>query len=178
MPMTTPTGFNPTQILRENPILTLGDTLWFGPAITWPKVLSNHPYIHFWHRLDRALLDAQIPEMGTEVLGESDWAALFPSGPLNEGEDPEIIMTVKTVAASGFPLLEVDQRGTERPVNELGDIGAIEVTGASHSTHPRPTSVRQRDEQERREGQQGPAQAKRTVHDGLPEGEAHPADDF
>ncbi len=120
-------GVQPYTDPSGNPILTLADTLWFGPAVTWPKVLSNHPYIHFWHRLDRALLDAGIPEMGTEVLGDADWAALFPSGPLNEGEDPEIIMTVETVAAPGFPILEVDQVGTERPANELGDIGAIEA---------------------------------------------------
>jgi hypothetical protein len=121
-------GLQPYTDPSENPILTLGDTLWFGPAVTWPKILSNHPYIHFWHRLDRALLDAQIPGIGSEVLGETDWAALFPSGPLNEGEDPEIVMTSKTAAASGFPLLETDQRSIERPVNELGDIGAIELT--------------------------------------------------
>jgi hypothetical protein len=124
-------GVQPYTDPSENPILTLGDTLWFGPAVTWPKILSNHPYIHFWHRLDRALLNMQIPGTGTEVLGEADWAALFPSGPLNEGEDPEIIMTLKTVAAFGFPLLEVDQRSIERPVNELGDIGAIEVMAAA-----------------------------------------------
>jgi len=109
------------------PILTLGDTLWFGPAGTWPKVLSNHPYIHFWHRLDRALLDAGVPEMGTEVLGDADWAALFPTGPLGEGEDPEIVMTVETDTTPGLPILEVDQLGTERPVSGLGDIGAIEA---------------------------------------------------
>jgi hypothetical protein len=127
-------GVQPYEDPAGNPILTLSDTLWFGPSITWPKVLSNHPYIHFWHRLDRALLDAQIPDMGTEVLGEVDWAALFPSGPLGEGEDPEIIMTLKTVEVFGFPLLAVDQMGTERPVNELGNIGAIEVLPATPVT--------------------------------------------
>jgi hypothetical protein len=121
-------GVQPYTDPLGNPILTLGDTLWFGPAVTWLKVLSNHPYMHFWHRLDRSLLDARSLEMGTEVLGDADWAALFPSGPLNEGEDPEIIMTVETVTAPGFPILEVDQVGTERPVNEFGDIGAIEAT--------------------------------------------------
>jgi hypothetical protein len=122
-------GVQPYTDPSGNPILTLADTLWFGPAVTWPKVLSNHPYIHFWHRLDRTLLDAQILEMGTEVLGDADWAALFSSGPINQGEDPLIVMTVDTVAALGFPMLEVDQVGSERPVNELGDIGAIERDG-------------------------------------------------
>ena len=121
-------GVQPYTDPSGNSILTLGDTLWFGPRVTWPKVLSNHPYIHFWHRLDRALLDANILEMGTEVLGDADWAALFPPGPLDEGEDPEIVMTVEAAATPGFPILELDQVDNERPVNELGDIGAIEVT--------------------------------------------------
>jgi len=121
-------GVQPYMDPLGNPILTLDDTLWFGPAVTWPKVLSNHPYIHFWHRLDDALLGAQIPGIGTEVLGDADWEALFPAGPLNEGEDPEIIMTLERDAVSGFPLLKVDQLGFERPVNALGDIGAIEVS--------------------------------------------------
>jgi hypothetical protein len=108
------------------PILLLADTRWFGPAVTWPKRLSNYPYIHFWHRLDRALLAEGLPDMGSEVLGDAEWEALFPSGPLNEGEDPEIIMNVRTVAAPGFPMLEIDQVGTERPLNAFGDIGAIE----------------------------------------------------
>jgi hypothetical protein len=110
-----------------DPIFTLADTLWFGPAVTWPKVLSNHPYIHFWHRLDRALLDAGIPGLGAEVLGDADWAALFSSGPLGEGEIPEIVMTVATSSPPGFPLLEVDQLGTSRPANQRGSIGAIET---------------------------------------------------
>jgi hypothetical protein len=120
-------GLQPYTDPLGNSILTLGDTLWFGPAVTWPKVLSNHPYIHFWHRLDRALLDANVLEMGSEVLGDADWAALFPSGRLHEGEDPEIIMTVRRFATAGFPILEVDQMGTERPVNRRGNIGAIEA---------------------------------------------------
>jgi hypothetical protein len=116
-PYTDPGGF---------PIRSLADTRWFGPAVTWPKELSNYPYIHFWHRLDRALLAEGIPEMGSEVLGDADWEALFPSGPLNEGEVPQIIMRVQTFAAPGFPMPEVDQVGTERPLNAFGDIGAIE----------------------------------------------------
>jgi hypothetical protein len=116
-PYTDPLGF---------PILSLADTLWFGPAVTWPKNLSNYPYIHFWHRLDLALLAEGLPDMGSEVLGDADWEALFPPGRLNEGENPEIIMRVLTVAAPGLPMLEVDQVGTERPLNASGDIGAIE----------------------------------------------------
>jgi hypothetical protein len=119
-------GVQPYTDPPGDPILLLADTRWFGPAITWPKRLSNYPYIHFWHRLDVALLAEGPPDMGTEVLGDAEWEALFPSGPLNEGEDPEIIMTVRTVPAPGFPMLEVDQVGTERPLNAFGDIGAIE----------------------------------------------------
>jgi hypothetical protein len=124
-------GLQPYTDPSGTPILTLDDTLWFGPAVTWPKILSNHPYIHFWHRLDRALADAQIPGIGPELFGETDWAALFPSGPLGEGENPQIVMTSKTIPVSGFALLETDQRSIERPVNELGDIGAIELAAAS-----------------------------------------------
>jgi hypothetical protein len=65
--------------------------------------------------------------MGSEVLGDADWAALFPSGRLHEGEDPEIIMAVRKFGTAGFPILEVDQMGTERPVNRRGNIGAIEA---------------------------------------------------
>jgi hypothetical protein len=119
-------GFQPYTDPEGSPILFLADTRWFGPAVTWPKRLSNYPYIHFWHRLDLALLAEELPDMGSEVLGDAEWEALFPSGPLNEGEDPEVIMNVRTVAAPGFPMLEIDQVGTQRPLNAFGDIGAIE----------------------------------------------------
>ncbi len=120
-------GVQPYADPGGSPILSLSDTRWFGPAVTWPKVLSNHPYIHFWHRLDRALLDASIPDLGSEVLGDADWAALFPAGPLGEGENPRIVMAMESVAAAGFPIAELDQLGHARPANELGDIGAVEV---------------------------------------------------
>jgi len=63
--------------------------------------------------------------MGPELLGDDAWAALFSSGPLAENVD--ITMTVWTALGPTVLLQEVDQLGTERPANPLGDIGAIEV---------------------------------------------------
>ena len=62
-----------------DPILTLADTHWFGPAQTWPKEVSNWPYIEFWHQLDVALLAEGIPGMGPEVFADSVWELLFSS---------------------------------------------------------------------------------------------------
>jgi len=107
------------------PILSLADTLWFGPAVTWPKELANYPYIHFWHRLDSALMAEDISGMGSEVLGEDAWAALFAPGPLSENSD--IRMTVRTSLVFHVQLESVDQSATARPAGGLGDIGAIET---------------------------------------------------
>ena len=75
-------GLQPYVDSYGNPILTLADTLWFGPAETWPKQLYNYPYIEFWHRLDEALLAENIPGMGPEVIGDAAWETLFSSGSL------------------------------------------------------------------------------------------------
>lgn len=107
-----------------NPIVTLADTQWFGPRVTWPAELWNHPYIHFWHRLDAALLASDIPRMGPEVLGDDEWMALFTLGPLPEA--PHLSMFMSEYAVPGFSALAVDQLGNARPDNELCDIGAIE----------------------------------------------------
>ncbi len=107
------------------PILTLADTHWFGPAVTWPKELPNYPYIHFWHRLDSALLAEQIAGMGSEVLGEDAWTALFSPGPLSENSD--ISMTIRTNPVFYVQPEAVDQYGNGRPAGSLGDIGAIET---------------------------------------------------
>jgi hypothetical protein len=107
------------------PILTLDATLWFGPSQTWPSYLPNYPYMHFWRRLDRALLEAGIETMGPEALGDDVWAALFDSGRL--AEDPAITMALWEQGNEGFRLLEVDQRGVARPTDGPGDIGAIEL---------------------------------------------------
>jgi len=115
-------GNQPYEDPDGNPILLLEDTLWFGPAVIWPKELPNHPYIHFWHRLDVALLEKGILE--PELLGDDEWTAMFDDGPI-PGTD--ITMYMWTRSTSGFPLLEVDQVDTDRPANTLGDIGAIEI---------------------------------------------------
>jgi hypothetical protein len=107
------------------PILTLADTQWFGPAVTWPQNLSNYPYIEFWHRLDLALAAEGIPGMGPELLGDDAWDALFSSGPLAENTD--ITMKVWTASGPAVRLQEIDQIGNDRPANILGDIGAIEI---------------------------------------------------
>ena len=108
-----------------NPILTLADTLLFGPAETWPKELYNYPYIEFWHQLDVALLDEDIPGMGPEVIGDEAWETLFSSGPLTE--NPDIRMSIVRRWTFNVMLQSEDQLGTKRPVNLLGDVGAIEA---------------------------------------------------
>lgn len=118
-------GIQPYTDPSDNPILTLAETLWFGPKTTWPKELPNYPYIEFWHRLDSALRAESIPGMGPELLGDDAWEALFSSGPLVENE--EIIMKVTTKSPFTVVMQEIDQIGTERPVDTLGDIGAIEM---------------------------------------------------
>ena len=81
--------------------------------------------MHFWHHLDVALLGEGIPGMGPEVLGDDAWSALFDSGPL--AENPYISISMWVQPTQGFSILDVDQRGAERPANTLGDIGAIEI---------------------------------------------------
>jgi hypothetical protein len=116
-------GLQPYLDPVGDPILTLADALWFGPAQTWPKELANHPYIEFWHRLERGV--EAISGMGPELLGDVAWATLFSSGAL--AENPGIVMRV----LSGPPLrvdpLGVDQRGAQRPASGPIDIGAIEL---------------------------------------------------
>ena len=107
-----------------DPILTLADTLWFGPAETWPSNVSNYPYIAFWHRLDAALEAENIPGMGAELLGDAQWAALFASGPLSENAD----IAMEIMGKRRWAVLpNTDQVGHARPADGLGDIGAIEV---------------------------------------------------
>ena len=108
------------------PILTLADTHWFGPAQTWPRELENHPWIHFWHRLDTWLLDEEIPGMGPEAFGDEVWQTLFPSsGPLTE--NPAITMSIWESTSLQVLIEPEDQLLSARPANDLGDIGAIEL---------------------------------------------------
>jgi hypothetical protein len=117
-------GTQPYLDPSGDPILTLADTLWFGPAVTWPRELFNHPYIEFWHQLDAALLALDIPGMGPEALGDDAWAALFSSGYL--WENRSIIMSVNEAYRVSVRPLDIDQLGSERPAGGFGDIGAIE----------------------------------------------------
>lgn len=105
------------------PILTLTNTLWYGPGTTWPSQLYNYPYIEFWHRLDEALLTENIPGLGFELLGDAQWQALFTPG--NLVENPDIELFIWNSSYSTVPLT-VDQTGMVRPEHGLGDIGAIE----------------------------------------------------
>jgi len=105
------------------PILTLLDAQWFGPSRTWPKELSNYPYIEFWHRLDAALLAENIEGMGPELLGEDAWTTLFSEGSLVE--NPTIWIDLDSYDIEVEVEVE-DQNGIPRPANTLSDIGACE----------------------------------------------------
>ncbi len=118
-------GVQPYRAPSGQPILTLADTRFFGPAQTWPRELENHPYIHFWHRLDTALAEADLPGMGPEMLGDSAWQRLFSSGTL--AENPGIRISVRAEQNLSVQRLDVDQLGTARPSTAESDIGAIEL---------------------------------------------------
>ncbi|MFP4444978.1 MAG: hypothetical protein ACLFPD_01865 [Desulfosudaceae bacterium] len=108
-----------------NPIETVADIAFFGPAESWVKEPENFPLILFWHAFDDAL-SGQVPDLGDQLIGDNQWLTLFPAGgPLveNTGIDFEI-----HESAGGFYLLDiVDQKQTPRAVNGFGDIGAIEI---------------------------------------------------
>jgi hypothetical protein len=108
------------------PILTLADTQWFGPGVTWPREVYNWPYIEFWHRLDEALRGEAIPGMGPEAFADDVWEALFSTGPL--AENPDITMFLERRPAFAVQLEAIDQRGSARPANPQGDVGALETT--------------------------------------------------
>ena len=118
-------GIQPYRDPNGQPILTLARTHFFGPAQTWPRELENHPYIHFWHRLDAALAQAGIPGMGPELLGDAAWQRLFSSGTLPE--NPGIRISVRAEQNLSVQRLSVDQLGTSRPSTGESDIGAIEL---------------------------------------------------
>ncbi|MBL8225522.1 MAG: hypothetical protein JNM50_09340 [Chromatiales bacterium] len=118
-------GAQPYLAPDGTPILSLGETRFYGPSQTWPRELANHPYIEFWHRLDAALVEQAIPGLGPEVLGGSAWAALFTSGYLPE--NPRIEVAVRTAVDLRGRRRAVDQLGVQRTSSLPGDIGAIEV---------------------------------------------------
>ena len=109
----------------ETPILTLEDTLWFGPSETWPKEVFNYPYIEFWHRLDdRLSLERGTSGLGIELLGEARYAELFDAGYL--AENPSFYMAFQTIDIQVLTLGD-DQAGNQRPASTPNDIGAIEL---------------------------------------------------
>ncbi|MDF7801024.1 right-handed parallel beta-helix repeat-containing protein [Pontiellaceae bacterium B1224] len=116
----------------ETPILTLAATKWFYVNQIWPSKLYNYPYIEFWHRLDIALQNENIPGMGPELLGDDAWLALFDAGQLEE--NTSFTMSMKTETYEVAPTL-LDQTGAERPADEQADIGAME---APHYIPPPP----------------------------------------
>jgi hypothetical protein len=118
-------GVQPYEDPVGDPILTLADTGWFGPAVTWPKELENYPYIEFWHRLDDALLTEGIPGLGPETIGDDAWASLFSTGPLVE--NPSINLRINTRDSFLVSSQNLDQLGTRRLINGLRDIGSIEI---------------------------------------------------
>jgi hypothetical protein len=119
-------GIQPYPDPEGNPILTLADTAFFGPAQTWPRELANYPWMHFWHRLDAWLkARAGASGMGPELLGDGAWADLFSRGRL--AENPAIVMSMEWRSGTRVSRLPVDQTGAPRPANALGDVGAIEV---------------------------------------------------
>ena len=118
-------GVQPYTDPSGNLILTLADTQWFGPAVTWPKELENYPYIEFWHQLDNALQAQNIPALGQELLNDDAWLSLFSAGPLSENGD--ITMYIVTRNVTNLSGQSVDQIGMVRSASNLTDIGAIEV---------------------------------------------------
>ena len=122
---TTAAGLQPYVDPNGQPILTLSATRYFGPAQTWPRELYNHPYIEFWHRLDAALVQAALPGMGPEVLGDQAWRSLFQTGVL--AEDPSLRTYVWIERSPTISRLPKDQLGVDRAQQYPADIGAIEV---------------------------------------------------
>jgi hypothetical protein len=117
-------GVQPYTSPAGNPILTLSDTQFFGPARTWPREQSNQPHIEFWHRLDADLAARALPGMGPEGLGDLAWRELFSSGAL--AENAAITISIDTKARLTVRREDTDQLGTSRPDDRLADIGAIE----------------------------------------------------
>jgi hypothetical protein len=118
-------GLQPYKDPNGNPIVTLAATHFLGPSQTWPRELYNHPYIEFWHRLDRALSQAAVAGMGPELLGDAAWAKLFTTGAL--GENPALRTIVWTASDLNVTRSSVDQTGTARATGVPADIGAIEA---------------------------------------------------
>jgi len=117
-------GLQPFTSDTGNPILTLDDTAWFGPAVSWPSEPENFAFIEFYHRLDNALHNLAVPVSGQHLLGEVEWNQLFPAGTLHE--NPDITIYHRKEIINGALQL-TDQRYEPRPKELFGDSGAIEA---------------------------------------------------
>lgn len=117
-------GTQPYPSPSGQPILTLADTLFFGPAQTWPREQANQPWIEFWHRLDAELALRAPAAFALQGLGDSAWQTLFTSGAL--AENPDIAVAFDTRPRLTVQRQAVDQRGAPRSAAGAADIGAIE----------------------------------------------------
>jgi len=102
---------------QGNDILTLADTLWFGPNFTWPSEDENQAWLDFWHRLDSALGDTT----GMEKLADDFW------GDFTYINNVDLTSFIASDINHIVEKTQVDQCGTPR--TGLGDIGAIELNG-------------------------------------------------
>jgi hypothetical protein len=115
---------------NEVTIDTIEQAFWCGPSQTWPQFAYNHAYIEFWHHLDAALSGDivevnvdQITGLSPALINDDVWSLLF-----NQGLNNFSGITVRlSETALDISPLKVDQQGNTRPVNLLGDIGAIET---------------------------------------------------
>ncbi len=117
-------GVQPYTAPNGQPILSLADTHFFGPAETWPREQSNQPWVEFWHRLDTEL--AARGEDGTApgLLNDAAWRGLFASSTLPE--NPSIQVSIVTRPRLRMERAPTDQRRVARPPEAPADIGAIE----------------------------------------------------
>lgn len=108
-------SLQPYTDLDGEAILTLAETLWFGPAETWPSEDANQAWIDFWQLLDVEIGD----ELGMEKIGDEFWGDfIYEAG--TSGLELTSRQVVPLVGKS-----ELDQLGLQRL--GFGDIGAIEL---------------------------------------------------
>ncbi len=117
-------GVQPYTDPAGQPILSLADTHFFGPAATWPREQSNQPWVEFWHRLDAELAARQAAGAAPGLLNDAAWRGLFSSGALVE--NPAIEVSIDTRPRLRVQPALLDQRGSARPADMPADIGAIE----------------------------------------------------
>jgi len=123
-------GFQQYSNCDSVTVNTLEQAYWCGPSRTWPQHEYNHAYIQFWHHLDAALANDvgevnvdQIPDMGAASINDDVWVSLF-----GLGRSYFNGITVNFFETNlGVDPLDTDQLGNLKPLNTLGDIGAVEV---------------------------------------------------